>query len=45
MASDWLLGANWASLAAALARRLDLEGTAAAARALVRRRGIDSAAT
>jgi len=45
MAADWLLGADWASLAAALGRRLDLEGTAAAARALVRRRGIGDAAT
>ena len=45
MAEDLVLGSDWASLAAALARRLDLEGTALAARALVRRRGIDSAAT
>lgn len=45
MAADWLLGADWPSLAASLARRLDLEGTAAAAKALRRRRGIDGAAT
>lgn len=45
MAGDWLLGEDWASLEAALARRLDLEGTAAARRALVRRRGIADAAT
>jgi hypothetical protein len=45
MAGDWVLGADWASLEAGLSRRLDLEGTAAASRALVRRRGIDRAAT
>jgi len=45
MASDWALGENWASLEAALVRRLDLDGTAAASGALVRRRGIDRAAT
>lgn len=45
MAGDLVLGADWASLEAALSRRLDLEGTAAASRALVRRRGIDRAAT
>lgn len=45
MAANWLLGADWPSLAASLARRLDLEGTALATKALRRRRGIDGAAT
>ena len=45
MASDWVLGADWASLEAALARQVDLDGTAAASRALLRRRGIADAAT
>jgi hypothetical protein len=45
MAVDWVLGKDWPSLEAVLARRLDLEGTALASRALVRRRGIDGAAT
>jgi hypothetical protein len=40
-----VLGADWASLEAALVRRLDLEGSALASRALVRRRGIGRAAT
>ena len=45
MASDRVSGENWASLEATLARRLDLEASALASRALVRRRGIDRAAT
>ena len=45
MAGRWVLGEDWASLAATLARRVDLDGTAVASRALVRRRGIDGAAT
>ena len=45
MASDRVSGENWASLEAALARRLDLDGTAVSSRALVRRRGIDRATT
>jgi hypothetical protein len=45
MVSDWVLGEDWASLAATLARRVDLDGTAVTCRALRRRRGIDGAAT
>jgi len=44
MARDWVSGEDWPSLEAALARRLELEGTAVASRALARRRGIDRAA-